>query len=130
MPYIDQTRRIVLNVTHAPETPGELNYLISDLLAKFGDSSTGAELTRRIFRYIVRYTFSVGWNYKAINDVIGALECSRRELVRRGAYSPRSQVILQKIQTEFYDKHAAPYEDKAILRNGDLPSLQVFSEGG
>ncbi len=41
--------------------------------------------------------------YGAINDVIGALECCKQELYRR---------------------QAAPYEDKKVLDNGDIPWVQ------
>lgn len=40
------------------------------------------------------------WRYKYINRAIGVLEC---------------------VKLEFYRRLAGPYEDKAILKNGDIP---------
>lgn len=40
------------------------------------------------------------WRYKYINRAIGVLEC---------------------VKQEFYRRLAAPYEDEAIEKNGDLP---------
>ena len=40
------------------------------------------------------------WRYKYINRAIGVLEC---------------------VKQEFYRRLAGPYEDNAILKNGDIP---------
>jgi len=36
--------------------------------------------------------------------------------------------LMSDIQQEFYRRVAAPYEDKKIEENGDLPSLRLFTE--
>ena len=84
MPYLNERRRedfepaltnMTLNVTH----PGDLNYIINVL---------GRELAR-----------TLGDNYNAHNDVIGAMECAKQE---------------------YYRRVVAPYEDIKIEQNGDV----------
>ena len=62
MPYIKQEDRARL-LTEIPETPGELNYIITKLL--------------------LRYITVKGINYQTINDIVGALECCKSEFYRR-----------------------------------------------
>ena len=81
MPYIKQKDRndfkAGLDLLH-PENPGELNYLFTTIIVRYlGDDP----------RYI------------DFNEVVGALECCKLELVRR------------KIND---------YEDKKILESGDV----------
>jgi len=69
MPYIKQKDRKGLNTmteyaTHAPETPGELNYVFSIIIKDYFDHSP---------------------NYQGINDIIGALEGAKMEFYRRVA---------------------------------------------
>jgi len=63
MPYIDQKSRDLLQNGKCPETPGELNYLISNLLAE--------------------YTNNKKLSYQVINDVMGALSSAQAEYYRR-----------------------------------------------
>ena len=82
MPYINEQERIDLRSDHyAGQTPGELNYAITQTVLAYIDNNDGL-------------------SYASINAAIGALECAKLELYRR---------------------LAAPYEDEAIERNGDLP---------
>jgi hypothetical protein len=61
MPYVTKERRKEL-LTVLPDGPGDLNYLISDML----------------------YEYWLGHkNYRGINDIIGALECAKIEFYRR-----------------------------------------------
>lgn len=60
---------------------------------------TVGELNYCITKCIDTYVAEWGANYATINAVIGALECAKLELYRRVA---------------------APYEDLAIARNGDV----------
>ena len=84
MPYISaEARDGIDNRHHAPDTAGELNYAITDL----------------IDAYLVDYGPTT--SYAAINEVIGVLECAKLELYRR---------------------IAAPFEDLAMIRNGDVYS--------
>jgi hypothetical protein len=62
MPYIDRDKR---DDVISAENPGELNYLITLLVAD----------------YIKRK----GKNYATLNEVVGVLECAKLELYRRVA---------------------------------------------
>lgn len=77
-PYIDQRRR-TKDTERFPQGPGELNYALTVLIRD----------------YFVRS----GENYKAINDVVGALENAK---------------------LEFYRRVAVPYEDRKAQINGDV----------
>jgi hypothetical protein len=66
MPYIDKESRKRIKEGAEPETPGELNYIISSL----------------VDQYLVA---KGGLRYANINEVIGVLECSKLELYRRVA---------------------------------------------
>ena len=85
MPYIKRSRRVDFEAALADlelrqiESPGELNYLVSMLCKMYGKLKD--------------------FNYQAINDIIGALECAKHEYIRRNVDG---------------------YEDCAIRRNGDL----------
>jgi hypothetical protein len=86
MPYIKQEDRAKfggLKDMH-PETAGELNFCISTLVAE--------------------YMGRKGLNYAQVNEVVGALECSKLEVYRRVA---------------------APYEDTKISDNGDITYPKV-----
>jgi hypothetical protein len=63
MPYVSPERRIELQAGEPADTPGDLNYLVTDLV----DS------------YLCQWEMS----YSAINEVIGVLECAKLELYRR-----------------------------------------------
>jgi hypothetical protein len=64
MPYIATEARARLEQGGVPESPGELNYVI----------------TRAVDDYLVR---KGGVRYSDLNEVIGALECAKLELYRR-----------------------------------------------
>jgi hypothetical protein len=62
MPYISRTRRDEIDKGGIIETPGELNYFITDTLLDYlGDIP----------------------NYRDFNEAIGVLECCKLELYRR-----------------------------------------------
>ena len=69
MPYIPKTRRGLLQYDpiEFPESPGELNFVISDACHE--------------------YTNDHGLNYDTINTVIGVLECAKMEFYRMIAHS-------------------------------------------
>lgn len=64
MPYIPQGDRERLIVTGDPETPGELNYVITVLVNNYWEDRK---------------------NYSAINDILGALQGASNEFYRRVA---------------------------------------------
>jgi hypothetical protein len=61
MPYINKNRRE--SATWAPETPGELNYAITDAINSY---RVGKPL-----------------GYQTINDILGAIEGAKLEFYRR-----------------------------------------------
>jgi hypothetical protein len=61
-----------------PKTPGELNFMITQIVSTYWGQEQ---------------------DYRAINDVLGALEGAK---------------------LEFYRRVAVPYEDKKIVENGDV----------
>lgn len=64
MPYVNVAARRALNSgDRDPETPGELNYVI----------------TLELISYLDR----MGTSYQSINDIIGALEGAKLEFYRR-----------------------------------------------
>lgn len=65
MPYIKQKDRARMDRGGYPETPGELNYLISKSVAKVLEKKPTS--------------------YTRINALIGVLECAKLELYRRVA---------------------------------------------
>lgn len=82
MPYVTQEARknFELALTHLePEYAGELNYCITRLCSAYLGRSEGG--------------------YRALNEIIGVLECAKMELYRR--------VVV-------------PYEDKKLIENGDV----------
>ncbi len=80
MPYVTAEARARLEKGGKPETAGELNYAI----------------TRLVDDYLIQ---KGGIRYAHLNEVIGALECTKLELYRRVA---------------------APYEDQKLSETGDV----------
>jgi hypothetical protein len=65
MPYIKQSRRDHLSSAwsrHRPENAGELNYIITTIVARYWDATS---------------------DYQGINDIVGALEGAKLEFYRR-----------------------------------------------
>lgn len=65
MPYISQGERSSLEEGRVPTKPGELNYLMSQLIRSYF-AMKGVQLS-----------------YTAINDVVGVLECLKLEVYRK-----------------------------------------------
>lgn len=82
MPYIKQDRRAQIMNFESPKTSGELNFCITSIINE----------------YMVMNKLS----YSVINDIVGALECTKMEL---------------------YRKLAAPYEDIKCEENGEVYTL-------
>lgn len=78
MPYITETQKNLLaNGYRKPAHVGELNYAITKMCLEFHDR----------------------FDYHALNDIVGVLEC---------------------VKQEFYRRMAAPYEDEKMKANGDV----------
>ena len=63
MPYVDSETRLRLSYGGAAHNPGELNYLVTQI--------------------IMQYIKSEGLRYQTINDIVGALEGAKLEFTRR-----------------------------------------------
>lgn len=63
MPYIDKEARLRLQATNDPQTPGELNYMITQIINS--------------------YMKGVTPNYALFNDIVGAIEGAKLEFYRR-----------------------------------------------
>lgn len=72
MPYIPKYRRSEFSQFGTPESPGELNYIISSIIKNY-----------------IGETYS----YSTINEVIGVLECAKLELYRRIAVPYENEKI-------------------------------------
>ena len=65
MPYITQAQRDLLDAGWLPDSPGELNYVIT--------------------RTLMEYVRHKGIRYSTINETVGVLECAKLEFYRRVA---------------------------------------------
>lgn len=64
MPYItEDSRQDLLENDRSPETPGELNYLITVLCKDYADTN--------------------GYSYTTFNEIVGVLECAKQEFYRK-----------------------------------------------
>lgn len=62
MPYVETHRRRLLDLGNDPRTPGELNYVITRIVAEY---------------------LGMNARYSSFNEAIGVLECAKQELYRR-----------------------------------------------
>lgn len=128
MPYITQERRKKIDCGATPANCGELNYAVTMRLLLLRGRDNLEEARASVGRVVANYITLQPMSYQRINDVLGALEGARREIVRRlgpltGA-TPDVRILswlLESIASEFYRTVAASYEDTKIAANGDLP---------
>jgi hypothetical protein len=81
MPYIDKNRRIDLApefLVDFPSTPGELNFVITDLLLSYIDDHSENRA-----------------DYAKYNEVVGVLECLKLEFYRRAVAPYEDKKIAQ-----------------------------------
>lgn len=110
MPYITKQSREELK-GRDPLTTGELNYLICKT------AHSGGQIND-IFRVLDRYKKTELTSYAKLNDMMGALDGARRELMRRG--KQMSARTVEYAQSDFYRETVGPFEELAINRNGDV----------
>jgi hypothetical protein len=93
MPYIKQEKR--------EDYEQEIQKIVKKLVnSDDGYNSAKGELNYIIYSIVLRYLDEKGMRYHRINDFVGGvLSCCQQELYRR---------------------LAAPYEDEAIKKNGDV----------
>jgi hypothetical protein len=83
MPYIPSDRRRDLSdIFDTPETAGELNYIITDML--------------------VNYLNHKGLSYQTMNDIIGALDGAKMEFYRRIVIPYENEKIEENGDVYFY----------------------------
>lgn len=111
MPYITKAARIELSEGREPQTTGELNYLICKT------AHSGGQIND-IFRVIKKYKPNELTSYAKLNDIMGALDGARRELMRR--HKQMSARTVEYVQSDFYRETVAPFEELAINWNGDI----------
>lgn len=112
MPYITQTARRMIADGGPVTTAGELNYVITKELLGDAEFPYG-----KILGLIHSYMQYKGLSYGVANDIVGALECARREFKRRKGLD---STFLTAIADKFYGEVVAPYEDQKIQQNGDV----------
>lgn len=120
MPYIKQDRREAMGLDQPPRNEGELNYCLTWHLI-----FTDVEVLYVALKGEVEEYLSVrDESYALYNEVIGVLECCRREFVRRrGANTAQDlirEALLGEVMKGLYDGKVAPYEDTKIKENGDI----------
>ena len=85
MPYIDKLQReLIDNNKLLPETSGQLNYRIHNLLEQ--------------------YVEVCGVSYQTYNDMIGALEAAKLELYRRAVSFYEDKKVGENGDIKFYEK--------------------------
>lgn len=94
MPYIKQEdRERLASPVAIPQTPGELNYIISCLLVDYIEQKCNPDGKPE--------TIQLKPSYGLFNEILGALEAAK---------------------LEFYRRVVVPYEDEKIHDNGDVYS--------
>lgn len=122
MPYVPEHNR-----TQPPETPGDLNYQITNYFVNGPTTVPQSEANRWLSDLIGSYIerrFTGRFTYTVINEVMGVLSCVLREMSRREWRGTPHQtwvrIVLQEFAASWYTNVAGPYEDLAIARNGDV----------
>lgn len=90
MPYVKQEDRDRVLLT-VPETPGELNYAVSQIVEEY--------VAHKLL------------NYQTINDVVGALEGAKIEFYRRLAVPYEEVKIKENGDLNVYEKFSRIYID-------------------
>lgn len=118
MPYVAQEARAELE-TRKPENAGELNYVLTMILAQNDIYSADAGIEDLLWFAITDYLDRKDReSYGYYNEVIGVLRCAELEHLDRhwvGAW------LLSRLQKRLYAERVRPYEDTKIAENGDIP---------
>ncbi len=117
MPYIDQPSRGRLDRGGNPSNPGELTYVLTL------DTVNGRD-AEHITHVLVRYVESQGKCFQTFAEILGSLEATELELLRRRMVS-RDRLLLPlaqlgRVKRSFYSTVIGPYEDSKILAHGDI----------
>lgn len=118
MPYIDEQARERLADLNDPQTPGELNYVITTLcLLPEPIRSRLHKVKAAVDEYLAQYQQPT---YRVYNEIIGAIECARMEHARRTGAVGQVDDLLKYIKNDFYRKRVEPYENDKMKLNGDV----------
>lgn len=120
MPYINQKRRKAMLADEPPQNAGELNYCLTWHMIHTPVSVGLLEVA--ITAEIEDYLSVRPESYALYNEVVGALECCRREYKRRSRSGDGQlrEFILNVALSRLYDECVAPYESTKIEENGDV----------
>lgn len=117
MPYIDQPSRRALDGGSDPSNAGELTYTLTM------DVLSDRDATHLIDR-LVTYMEGQGKCFATFAEILGSLEATRLELLRRRMVSRDRLLVplaqLDRVKRSFYSNVIGPYEDEKILANGDI----------
>lgn len=120
MPYIVKERRVAMTADQRAENAGELNFRLTVHMIHMPLSALEAALEREIEEYLSVRPES----YALYNEVVGALDCCRREFLRRRGADTwedfRREERLSYVTHRLYMEKIAPYEDTKIEQNGDV----------
>jgi len=136
MPYISQKARDELSRFRFPETPGELNYWITNILL-------GSDIKKEqaVYISIMGYINNHPPSYNLYNSVVGVLSCVSMEISLRFSEAANitnnakyscslrnielsAQNALQAVFMTFYKSVVAPYERQKRKEHGDLTCFE------
>lgn len=120
MPYITQEERLAIVQGKSPETPGQLNYLLSMALWKWcNDRSYVTDLEGIMLRYLLAGPV----NYTRMNEIMGVLEFVYIEFRRRPQTKPyifHAAKRIRELQDLLCAKYYNEYENKKLKLNGEV----------
>jgi hypothetical protein len=117
MPYITQDERKQIALGKKIETPGQLNYVITDIVLRLKDS--GRIVMKAFIKDVILTYLNGRASYTLFNEVMGVLECARFEFLRRKGYDAYIDQIFLELKNWLYS-FVAPYEDRKKEENGDV----------
>ena len=123
MPYIKKEFRN--DITQAsPLNVGELNWVFTEAWIKYLKDFGYPQLCTALSKSMDKYIDNKGLNYQTINDIIGAIECCKMEILRRRPFSRYDYKFIvsemEKFKENVYQSVAGPYEDEKCRTNGDV----------
>jgi hypothetical protein len=135
MPYLtDDRKEFLANPRNKLSTAGDLTYCLTEETLRHIDTPVGAadgvketaDWSDNMLSIIGRYLRPAP-RYADFALVLGCLDSTRRELLRRRHETTRSDVdvllaagLLEKLSRSYYANVIAPYEDTKIEQNGDV----------
>lgn len=136
MPYVAKDIREALDGGKSPAYPGELNYLFTKVYIDIYHKRDFKGLETKLWRLVWNYLDQQEMRYTLINEVIGAIECSRIEFffrvlptVDQEEDSETTEWLTQfdervaEWKVAVYNKVAVPYEKTKREENGDVYSF-------